>query len=257
MIRILIIVGFILIPTPALAGDLMSDIENLQKYNPDIDKYYFVKTYLSALSYLKLNDERLMMSPNLHYSDLERDIPELEVMADIIIQNNTNLRVSRNLVKKFAKSQNGLILKSHQVFQESCEQLISLNSLEIKVLKNLFQAYRNGEMGRFDSVSFKKEIESIDAARKEALTGIFAASTFVSHVLISGQTDEDGDVFQLGIDQIERDKLLEDLDHFSSEGYQGRLRSGQSFIQASIAVIRDKLEDYSWLTFDQGEFFFE
>ena len=252
-----LIICLLLVPGLAGAINYMEEVDQIKQFNPDVEKYHYVKTYLNALTYLKRNDERNLLSPEIHFDDLQSDLPYIATMVANIVHNNTNLRIARNLLQKYDQTPNGLILKSNQVFKKSCEQLIALNTTEMKSLQKIYMVLQSGELSPLELEAFQTEIQAIDQKRKEALKEILFASMLVGDILISAQTDDYGDLFQLGIDEEERNKLLDQLNYFKEAGYQGRLRNGQSFIQASIAVIRDRLEDYSWMTKDMGGLFIE
>ena len=55
----------------------------------------------------------------------------------------------------------------------------------------------------------------------------------------------------MAITAQQRQKLLDKLDSFGSETLHWGLESGQDTLEASIAVIREVLEDSVWISIDE------
>ena len=56
---------------------------------------------------------------------------------------------------------------------------------------------------------------------------------------------------RLAITAQQRQKLLDKLDSFGSDDLDWGLKSGQSTLEGSVAVIREVLEDSIWISIDE------
>jgi len=90
----------------------------------------------------------------------------------------------------------------------------------------------------------------LELQRKEADKNIIQASVLMTKVLISDK-NENGKGHLLAISAQQRQKLLDKLDSFGSDNLDWGLKSGQSTLEASIAVIREILEDSLWVSIDE------
>ena len=247
---IIVFFVFFAIGGQALAGDeFRDDIANIQKFNPDGQKYEFMKNYIEALGYLKYNARR-SQQPIYFTLDNMEDIERVIGLRDNIILDNVNIRVARNYLQKYRISPNGLILKVVDLFVESCNDLIAFNREEKALLDQFYDAQIKEQMGDFNIRDFNIQMNTIANQRKESLKKMLEASLLIQKVLISDQVDEAGNLTRLGITQNQRAVLLLRLDEFYEEGYQGELRQGQTFLQGSISALREILEDRSWGTIE-------
>jgi hypothetical protein len=227
------------------ATDSFDSNDKFSQFNPDGKKYEFVKTYLSSLSYLKLNADRA--AKTLDFSEAAMD--EMALGRDIIKnieQDSANLRVARNLLKKYAASDNRMIVKVVDLFVLMCEEQVQHNAVEQKLYLDLYDAKKKGRWHLFDKEKFARELKALVYHKKESSQKLLEASLLVSKILISSQADEYGEFIALGITAKERAKLLDKIKEFEGKGYKGKLRGGQTFLEGSVASIREVLEDESW-----------
>ena len=82
----------------------------------------------------------------------------------------------------------------------------------------------------------------MELRRKEADKEIIQASIFMTKVLISDK-NKDGKGHRLAITAQQRQKLLDKLDSFGRDTLDWGLKPGQSTLEASVAIIREVLED--------------
>ncbi len=228
-----------------LANDLYTNPEKFKQYNPDGQKYEFVKTYIMGLGYLQQNAQR----DNAARSAVFQKLKGKEKVAALIRNlnlNNVNLRVARNLVKKYRASGNGLVVKSADLFERVCDEQIELNNQE-KTLLEKVSAVDNAQMMKIMNKKFYKDQRELGMQRKESLKKMLEGSMLMSKILISDKEDKYGELVRLGITSKERKKLIEQLDKLSKDK---KVKPGQSFLQGSIAAIREILEDQSWGTVD-------
>lgn len=225
------------------------DIKNFQQYNPDRNKYAFVKNYLTSLQYLKKNSERAERVRRFSEDEFEQG-EDLQSLLKDLLNDNMNLRIARNFVKRYNAEPNGFILKVTNLFIQVCDEQIAFNKEEQGYIEALYDEQLEVGMDGVDRRAFFQDIKGLASRRKESLRQLLEASLFVKKLLISNKMDEYGEFVTLGITGGQRENLLLKLDDFYEEDFQGELREGQTFLQGSVAVIREILEDYSWDTLE-------
>lgn len=250
--RIIFFSGVLLIinAVSAFGADFYDDISNVKKYNPDGWKYEFVKNYLVSLTYLNQNAHRRQDSPSLN-PDAPQDTEIIGILMDNLILDNVNLRIARNLLKRYYTPQNGLILKTADLFIKVCNEQIEFNNRERAHFAELYDMQIDGDLTGFDNDVFLKRNQSLAEERKASLKKLLEASMLIGKVLVSDEADSFGELVMLGITDEEREKLLDKLDKFQGEEFEGVVRDGQTFLQGSVAAIREVLEDVSWDTLDE------
>lgn len=251
MKKILPLMVFVfLLSIPFAGGDLLyTDAEKFREHNPDVGKYDFVKDYLNSLSYLKTNEKRDREVTVKSSGALEK-IENVKALIDNLIMDNANLRVARNYLKKYKRSPNGLILKVTDLFIKVSDEQIEFNNQERGLFESLHQFLESDDFKNFNKDKFLEDQKYLSDVKRESLKGLLEASLLVNKILISENPDEFGEYVNLGITKKERQKLLKKINEFEGGDYQGDLREGQTFLQGSVSVIREILEDKSWAALD-------
>jgi len=232
-------------PSYVFAIDLIQDAQEFQKNNPDGNKYELVRVYLKALNYFYANTQRSQQAVPLDLNNLE-DIKPTAVLLNNLVLDNVNIRIARNLVKKFLTPDNGLILKVADGFVNLCDQQILINDQERALLESLYELQKNNQLDNFKKDEFIEAFKNISQTRHDSLGGLLESSLIVKTILISNKPTAKGAFVTLGITANERKKLLKQLDEFQGENFRGELREGQTFLEGSIASLREILEDQSW-----------
>jgi hypothetical protein len=93
---------------------------------------------------------------------------------------------------------------------------------------------------------YGESVTDISLRRKESSKELLESSLMVAKVLISHQFDASGRLYKLGVTREERRNLLSRLRLFGDESFKGEIRSGQTFLEASVSSIRQVLEDTAW-----------
>lgn len=246
------IVVFVLIGTLTLRANadvVYKDVDKFRRYNPDGKKYEFVKDYLTGLHYLKLNLQRKNEFRKREKGGYQ-DSHYVKGYIDNLKMNNVNLRVARNLIRKYRTPENGLILQVQDFFTKACNEQIAINNDERKLFEKLYTAHLEGLFDDFDKEGFLKKQVPINSRRKESKKILLEASLLIGKVLVSDRMDRFGDLSFLGITQKQKENLLLKIDEFYGDGFEGELREGQTFLEASISAIREILEDRSFQLLD-------
>jgi hypothetical protein len=228
------------------ANDTVQFIQN----NPDGGKYEFVRHYLQSLNYIFLNESRKSKTDLLSG---KREGEQSKLYLQELNRDNVNLRVARNILKKYFSSPNPLMVKIADLFYSVCGKQIDLNNEEIALIE------RGASPAKINPLTILKGEqasgllpgqEEIGLKRKESLKTLLEASMLINKVLISNQPDQDGELVVLGITEPERRQLLQRLNDFPVNQSVNQVEQGQSFLEASVASIRGILEDKSWGTIE-------
>jgi hypothetical protein len=228
------------------ANDTALFIQN----NPDGGKYEFVRHYLQSLNYLFLNESR---ESKMTLFAGKSDGDQSKLYLQELNRDNVNLRVARNILKKYFSSPNPLMVKTVDLFYSVCGEQIDLNNEEIALIEKGAPIKEINPLTILkgeQSAGLLPRQEEIALKRKESLKTLLEASMLINKILISNQLDQDGELVALGITGTERRQLLQRLNDFPVEKTVNQVEQGQSFLQASVASIRGMLEDKSWGTIE-------
>ena len=238
------------ISSTAFADDLYTNPDKFKEFNPDGQKFQFARDYISSLSYLYANQQR---DQKIRETSLEvkNKADRLKILKDNLSSQNVNLRVARNLLKRYKVSDNGLILKVVDLFTKVCDGLIEMNEKEKTLLDEIDQPQGEGPSEAVAS-RFLREQKQLWLQRKETSKKLLKCSVLLTKLLVSQKEDRFGELVNLGITSSERKRLLEQIKSFSGEKFKGKLRQGQSFLEGSITSIRQVLEDPSWGTTEKN-----
>jgi hypothetical protein len=227
------------------ADPLYDDVQKFKENNPDGYKYDFVRAYLNALMYFKKNKERKENLPHINFENLAES-KSVKPIIDNLRRDNVNLRIARNLVKKFLKPENGLILKVSDMFVGMCDDQIELNSYEKVLYEKVYEFQAKAEFDEFNPDSFIEAQRLLASQRHASLKDLLETAMMVNVILVSHKTDEYGDFYSLGITGKQRQNLLYKIDDFQGHSFREEFQEGQSFLAGSVNIIRQILENESW-----------
>ena len=212
-----------------------------QRNNPDGYKYEFARSYISTLSYFYSINQRWSKNPPKKRFPKD-DLKTIRASMEYLVLDNTDLRVAKNYMIKYLDHPNSLMRKVADTMIVACDQDIALNNQQ----KNLWQKWLNLKTSvrskPEDEQGFIKAQENVELKRKESDKNIIQASIWLTKILLS-ENNKDDKGRQLAITQKQRNKLLDNLDVYGKDVLDWGLKPGQSTLDASIAVIREALED--------------
>jgi hypothetical protein len=230
---------------PACAADEFS------KNNPDVMKYEFARSYITALSYMKaIHDRWDKNAPKKLFAD-QKNKMILATIEDLALD-NSDLRIIKNYLLKYLAYPNVLMRKVADIVAVATSREIAINDQEKTLWQKWYGLNINGQVTRPKEVEFVKAQHNMELQRKEADKDIIQASVFMTKVLISDK-NENGRGHLLAITAQQRQKLLDKLDSFGGDNLDWGLKKGQSTIEGSIAVIREVLEDSIWISIDEKQ----
>jgi len=240
---ILFVIYAVVIVRPACAADEFS------KNNPDIYKYEFARSYITALSYMREIYDR--WNKNAPKKLFASDKPKMiRATIEDLAYDNSDLRVIKNYLLKYLTSPNRLMRKVADIVVVSTSREIAINDDEKTLWEKWFDLNAAGQASRPKEIDFVKTQYAMELRRKEFDKEIVQASVLMTKVLISDK-NKNGKGHLLAVNSQQRQKLLDKLDSFGGDNLDWGLKSGQRTLESSISVIREVLEDSIWISIDE------
>jgi hypothetical protein len=220
-----------------------------QKSNPDIGKFEFARSYISALGYINSVDQRWKTnSPKKMYAG--DDVRIMRGFVALLIKDNMDLRIAKNFLSKYLKAQNPFIRKTTDIFMAACSTQIAINDKEKEIWDQWYAVKSNNMATAANQKAFVQAEEELALKRKESGKKIVEASVLWTKVVRSARnTNDNGKILAVTKDQ--RRQLLKHLDEFGKSVLDWGLKPGQNYAQASIAVLREILEDSLYTPIDE------
>lgn len=223
--------------------------DDFSRVNPDIGKYEFARSYITALGYMKdINDRWEKNAPKKLFADQKNKLI-LATLNDLALD-SSDLRIIKNYLLKYLLSPNVLMRKVADIVVVSSSREIAINDQEKELWQKWYDLNAADQVTRPKEVEFIKTQHSLELRRKEADKDIIQASVLMTKVLISDK-NKNGKGHLLAITAQQRQKLLDKLDAFGSDNLDWGLKSGQTTLEGSVAVIREVLEDSLWISLDE------
>ena len=167
-----------------------------QKNNPDIKKYEFARSYITALGYLKAIDDRW-----------NKRVKLIKASINDLAEDNADLRIVKNYLVKYLDSPNALIRKTADMVIVSCEREIAVNDEEKILWEKWYDLKSAGQATPAKQIDFDKAEHTLALRRKDEDKGIVQASVLLTKVLMSDKnTNTRG--HRLAITSQQRQKLL-------------------------------------------------
>jgi hypothetical protein len=228
---------------PASAAD------EFKKNNPDIQKYEFARSYITSLSYMKqIYDRWNEDAPKKLFA--QQRVKMIRSILNDLALDDSDLRIIKNYLVKYLGYPNMLMRKVADMVVVATNQEISVNNEEKLLWDKWYGLLATGQATRAKEIEFVKAQYSLELKRKEADKDIVKASVLMTKVLISDK-NKNGRGHILAVTAVQRQKLLDKLDSFGSDTLDWGLKPGQRTLEASIAVIREILEDSIWISIDE------
>jgi len=117
-----------------------------------------------------------------------------------------------------------------------------LNNQSKKLWAEWYAKKSNGRATPAAERTFVKVQQDLDDKRRKSDESIIKASGLLTKILLSQENlNEKGRL--LAITEKQRNKLIDDLDVYGKNVLDWGLKRGQTTLEASIAIIREVLED--------------
>lgn len=210
--------------------------------NPDIDKYSFTKNFIIGLGYYDRAAERMKEEAGLSEAAIS-ELATIQTFIDNRTLDNTELRIARNYLTRFASSRNGLVRKITEDVTAAYDRLIAISIEERGLWQAFYDFKKNNIDQRIDDQDFIRQQTEIALDKKEIAKELLVSSQLIRVLLLSAQKCSGEDCRHLAITQKEREKLLERLNVFAGDRLSWGMKAGQSTIEACVAAIREVLED--------------
>ena len=246
MIRPLIVLTLMLclaaVPVRAAAPAAAPAANQFKELNPDIDKYAFAKSYIQSLSYYGRLTKRLEQEKSVG-DKYEADLAAVQTILDNRTLDNTELRVAKNYLLKYAQARNMLIRRVAYDTMVAYENHILLSSRERQLWTAYYQFKSKGVPRDLNEMEFKRQIANLARDRKNVSLSLLQQIMIFQKVLLSARLCESEDCKSLALTQAERDKLVAKLDVFASDNMAWGMKPGQGTFEAAVAALRELLED--------------
>lgn len=231
--------------TPPVSGS-----DEFAKNNPDVLKYEFARSYITALGYMKdINDRWDKNSPKKLFAG-QKEKMILATINDLALD-SCDLLIIKNYLAKYLTAPNTLMRKVADMVVVSISQEIAINHDEKGLWQRWYDLNASGQATSPKEVEFVKNQYNMELQRKEADKKIVQASVLMTQVLVSDK-NKGGRGRRLAITARQRQKLLDKLDSFGGGNLDWGLKPGQTTLEGSIAVIREILEDSVWTAIDES-----
>lgn len=228
---------------------LAADDHAFKRNNPDIMKYDFARSYITSFGYLETMDKRLEQAQKAKSQNDEFGF--IQWNLDRLAKDNMDIRIAKNYVGKYFNVPNSLMRKVIDTYAYSCDQLIGLNTKERALWNQMYIYNKRGEVTPEQDKEFVQEHGKIAASRKESMRGILESSVLLTKVLNSENVREKAVKKRLALSSRERDKLVRKLDTFAGDNLDWGMKPGQTYLQGSVATIREVLEDPTFPSADE------
>ena len=163
---------------PALASDEFS------KNNPDIKKYEFARSYISALKYMKdINDRWYKNAPKKLFAN-QKNKMILATINDLALD-SSDLRIIKSYMRKYLTSPNVLMRKVADIVVVATSREIAVNNEEKVLWQKWYDLNTKGQATRALEIDFVKGQYNLELRRKEADKDLARASVLMTKVLIS------------------------------------------------------------------------
>jgi CheY-like chemotaxis protein len=229
-------------PVFAASGAGGSVQTSFQQYNPDVDKFAFAKSFISSLSYYGRLNQRLTKEAAVG-DQFDKDLSVIKMLVDDRTLDNTELRIAKNYLLKYATSKNLLIRKVAYDAMLAYEQNITVSSAERRLWDAYYRFKKMGLPKNLNEADFKKQMESLAHDRKVAGMAVLQSVMMFKTVVLSAKLCPDENCQDLALTQAEREKLLQKLDAFAGDNMAWGVKAGQGTFEAAIASVREILED--------------
>jgi hypothetical protein len=220
-----------------------------KKYNPDGMKYEFARSYIASLGYLNSVDQRWKKSAELKKKNSQDKFIAWNI--ERLIYDNMDIRVAKNYMTKYFRTNNLLMRKVTDTYVFACDQILEVNLQEREAWENLKRSREAEEFDADQEKAFVAQQESLAERRKEAMKGIVASSVLMTKVLLSENTREKDVKKRLALSMEQREKLVAKLDSYAKDNLDWSLKPGQTLVQAAEASVREILEDSFYLSADE------
>ncbi len=217
--------------------------------NPDGKKYEFARSYISALSYF-YNIEKRWKKKSPKKARAGNDAKIILDNISALVNDSADLRISKNYMTKYLDVNNALQRKVANIMVLACDRAVAINNVEKRLWQGWFDLKEAKQGTPTKEQALIKSVVGLGLQRKEAYKEIIIASRMMTRVIMSDKNvNETGHA--LAITTKERDKLLDKLDSFGKDTLDWGLKPGQTTLQASVATIREILEDPVWIAADK------
>ena len=240
---VLFVLSGVMLVHPCLAAN------EFRKNNPDVKKYEFARSYITALGYMKqIHDRWEKNAPKKLFAKQKNKM--ILASIDDLALDSSDLFIIKNYLVKYLTAPNMLMRKVSDMVVIATSREIVINHEEKVLWERWYDLNRAGQATRAKETQFVNKQHSLELLRKEVDKDIIRASVMMTKVLLS-EKNKNSKGHLLAITAQQRQKLLDKLDSFGSDILHWGLEPGQGTLEGCIAVLREILEDSVWIAIDE------
>ncbi len=204
-IKSLLMALFLIIPSQVLADGVIDD---LQKRNPDIDKYEFTKAYIDSLGDVG-NALSRFKTEDAYSQDFVQST--IEMMQDTKISTNDYKRAASK-IKDYTVSKNETIALMAKAIIKVYENHVKLNDESVILLEEIYSPNNLNNPSKVDLGKLMSRQADLGAQHNEIMRFLMQTSIFITQMLVSPRTDSNGKISTMGITSTQRTDLLKELE---------------------------------------------
>lgn len=241
---ILLVCAFFLVVSP-----LCAENNPFKVNNPNGVKYEFARSFIASMSYFESVDKRQREAGVPKNASDEKNIQKWNL--DRLAKDNLDLLVAKNYMVKYFNAGNALIRKVVDMYAVACDELVALNHRERELWLQWPKMQGRDEQGNIELGEFRDAQAVLSDERKTALRKIVETAVLMTKVLLNEDVREKQVRYRLALTQNQREKLIRKLDDFAGDNLDWGMKPGQTYLQSAQAVVREVLEDPTYLNVDE------
>lgn len=217
--------------------------------NPDGVKYEFARSFIASMAFFQSVEDRLRDSGK--FSDAVDERKLLKWNLERLAKDNLDLRVAKNYMVKYFNAGNALMRKVVDTYAVTCDELIGINHRERELWKEWPKMRKVDEDGNIDLKEFSDAQGLLSDERKSAMRKIVETAVLMTKVLFNEDVREQQVRKRLALTHNQREKLIKKLDDYAGDNLDWGMKPGQTYLQSAQAVVREVLEDPTYLNVDE------
>jgi hypothetical protein len=232
-----------------MSSRVSADQGEFKKSNPDGLKFEFARSFIASMAYFQSIEVRLKESDRI--SDAVDEKKHLQWNRDRLAKDNLDLRVAKNYMIKYFNVGNALMRKVVDSYAVTCDELIALNRRERELWQQWPQMRKVDDDGNVDMKEFLDAQADLSDQRKSVMRRLVETAVLMTKVLLNEDVREKQVRKRLALTHKEREKLIKKLDAYAGDNLDWGMKPGQTFLQSAQAVVREVLEDPTYLNVDE------
>ena len=199
---------FLLSTSPSFSESSYSASE-IEKKNPNIDKYEFAKAFIRSLGDVSSALDRFKeVEDQSNKTDIESTMDLMKVTK----RSSSDYERAAAQIDDFSRSKNELIALMATSLLASYDSHIQLNDEMIKIYEEMYGPEAMSNPDKVDLGKLMRRQSDLTARHEEFMRFLMQTSLFMTQILVSEQPDSEGKMSILGITSQQKQDLIKDLE---------------------------------------------